>query len=49
MNIINNGSIYKYKYKIFDTGGLIELCRDDKSFITQLTDTIKLYRSDKNF
>jgi len=55
MDIIKNknGSItinnVKYKYKIFDITGLIDLIRNDKQFITSLENTIRLYRGNENF
>ena len=53
MNIINNSSITinnkKYKYKIFDTMGLIDLIRHNKKFIEALENAIKLYRESPNF
>ena len=53
MNIIHNSSITinnkKYKYKIFDTLGLIDLIRNNKKFIESLENSIKLYRKDPDF
>jgi len=53
MNIIHNSSITinnkKYKYKIFDTLGLIDLIRNNKKFIESLENAIKLYRKDPSF
>jgi len=53
MDILHDGYITlnkkKYKYKLFDTTGLIELIRHNKKFIVALEDAIKTYRNNKNF
>ena len=53
MNIVNNGSMTynnkKYKYKIFDTLGLVDLIRHNKKFTESLENAIKLYRESPNF
>jgi hypothetical protein len=53
MNILHDGYITlnkkNYKYKLFDTTGLIELIRHNKKFIVALEDAIKTYRNNKNF
>jgi len=53
MNIINKGSISlnnkKYKYKIFDTIGLVDLIRNNKKFIEILEKAIQLYRESPKF
>jgi ribosomal protein S18 acetylase RimI-like enzyme len=53
MNLINNGSIVindnKYKYKIFDTDGLIDIIRHNKKFCDLFLDAIRKYRNTPHF
>jgi RimJ/RimL family protein N-acetyltransferase len=51
--IIRDGSIHindkSYKYKLFNTLGLIELIRHNSSFTNRLEEAIKLYRKNDTF
>ena len=53
MNLINNGTIIinnnKYKYKIFDTDGLIDIIRHNKKFCDLFLDAIRKYRNTPHF
>jgi hypothetical protein len=53
MNLINNGSIVindnKFKYKIFDTDGLIDIIRHNKKFCNIFLDAIRKYRNTPYF
>ena len=53
MDLIKNSTIIinnkKYKYKIFDTDGLIDIIRHNKKLCGIFEDTIKIYRNEPNF
>ena len=53
MNLINNGSIVinenRFKYKIFDTDGLIDIIRHNKKFSDLFEDSIRKYRNAPQF
>ena len=54
MNIkLKNGIINinekKYKYKLFDINGLIDIIRYEKKFAKLLEETIQNYRNQQNF
>jgi hypothetical protein len=38
----------KYKYKLFDINGLIDIIRYEKKFAKLLEETIQIYRNEKN-
>jgi len=53
MDLIKNGTIIinnnKYKYKIFDTYGLIDIIRHDKKFSNLFEDSVRKYRNVPHF
>jgi len=53
MDLVKNGSIVindnKYKYKIFDTDGLIDIIRHNKKLCDIYEDAIRKYRNDPSF
>jgi len=53
MDLIKNSTIIinnkKYKYKIFDTDGLIDIIRHNKKLCGIFEDTIKIFRNEPNF